>query len=295
MNKWNKHNLRKGVKGYAFISLFLIGFFCFFLIPCIQSFKYSLGTLSYASGFNFEFGGFANYYRAFRVDAKYIRVLLSSLTDTVVNVPIVCIFAFLMAYFVKDDIPGRNFFRSVLFLPVLISSGVIASMDANDMLQNNMMMLDSESNMLSSASMVEFLADIGLGEEISQYIMYAVDNVFDVTSNSGVQMLICLTALQSISPSLYEASAIEGATGWESFWKITFPLVTPQLLVCVFYTIISQMLSVGNTIIAYINEINFVNFELGYGSALAWSYFVVVSAVLAAFLGSLALLSKRYR
>lgn len=293
MKKWNKYNLKKGAKGYAFIALFLIGFLFFFLVPCIQSFKYSFGTVSYDSGFSFKYIGFDNYYRAFRVDAKYIRVLLSSLGQAMANIPIICIFAFLMACLIKDYMPGRNFFRSVLFLPVLISSGVIAAMDANDMLQKSMMQLETN-GAAAGSSMTAVLIDMGLGEKLSGYIMYAVDGVFNVASNSGVQMLICLTALQSISPALYEASAIEGATGWEDFWKITFPLVTPQLLVCVFYTIIAQMLSAENSVMSFINNINFTDFELGYGSSLAWSYFVIVAAVLAVFVGSLTALSKKY-
>lgn len=295
LRRYEKYSLKKEAKGYAFVALFVIGFLFFFLIPCISSVRYSFGTVKYSNGYSFNFTGLENFKRALLVDGSFNRLFLSSLGNAVKNVPIICVLSFIIASLIKDAFPGRNIIRVILFLPVIISSGVVASMESGDLLQKNMQLISSQSSsVIGEADMLTFLVEIGLGETLSTYIVYAVTNIFSMVNCSGIQILICLTALQSISPALYEASSIEGATAWENFWKITFPMVMPQLIVCVFYTIINQMLSASNAAVSYIYSTNFRDFELGYGSAMAWLYFLGVAAVLFVMIGGLSKLSSKY-
>lgn len=295
MRKYEKYNLKKESVGYAFVGLFVVGFLLFFLVPCVYSVYYSFGTIKYSGGYSFKFGGLDNFKRALLIDGSFNRLVASSVGNTVKNVPVICVLSFIIASLIKDSFPGRNIIRVILFLPVIISSGVVASMESGDLLQKNMQLISSQSgSAIGESDMLGFLIEIGLGETVSSYIVYAVTNIFSMVNCSGIQILICLTALQSISPALYEASAIEGATAWENFWKITFPMVMPQLTVCVFYTIINQMLSSSNAAISYIYSTNFKDFELGYGSAMAWIYFIAVSLMLFIMVGGLSKLSSKY-
>ena len=91
--------------------------------------------------------------------------------------------------------------------------------------------------------------------------------------------------MQTISPSLYEASSIEGATGWENFWKITFPMISPMILVNAVYTIVDIMGGLNNNLVKQIYNTSFVIGDYGYGSAMGWIYFLIIGLVLLLFLG----------
>ena len=127
--------------------------------------------------------------------------------------------------------------------------------------------------------MTNLLLSSDISAEISNYILYAQENISVVLSHSGIQILIFLAALQSISPSLYEASAIEGATAWENFWKITLPMVSPQLLVVVLFTVIDRFTDMGSKIMSYIYDIGFVKLRFGDSMAAAWVYFAIIGII----------------
>lgn len=95
-----------------------------------------------------------------------------------------------------------------------------------------------------------------------------------------MQILIFLAGIQSISPSIYESASVEGATAWEMFWKITLPMVSPMLLVNVFYTIIDNLTRDNNELMNYIRNISFSQGMYGEGAAMAWLYFLVVAVIL---------------
>jgi len=122
------------------------------------------------------------------------------------------------------------------------------------------------------------MLEVGVSETIVLYLTGAVDRIYQIISESGVQILIFLAGIQTISPQLYEASKIEGATGYEAFWKITFPMVSPLILVNVVYTIIDSFSR--NAMTDLIISTGFDNFDFGLSSAMAWIYFAVVMLIL---------------
>ena len=98
-------------------------------------------------------------------------------------------------------------------------------------------------------------------------------------------MLIFLAGLQSISPSIYEASQIEGATSWETFWKITFPMISPMILVNAIYTVIDSFTTQSNSVMTYINGVYNSTGGEAKSSAMAWMYFLIVILIIAAVAG----------
>ena len=103
-----------------------------------------------------------------------------------------------------------------------------------------------------------------------------IDAIYDIIMASGIQIIVFLTGLQSISPSLYEAADVEGCSAWESFWKITFPMVSPLLLVNCIYTIIDFFMKNDNTVMEHINTVMYgTQMDFGAASAESWIYFGV--------------------
>ena len=109
-----------------------------------------------------------------------------------------------------------------------------------------------------------------------------LDDIYSIVNRSGVQILIFLAGLQSISPSIYEACTIDGATSWETFWKITLPMISPMILVNALYTIIDSFTSASNTVMNYINGV-YANNKLMLSTAMAWIYFLIIILIIAVF------------
>ena len=156
--------------------------------------------------------------------------------------------------------------------------------------------LSSEStSLLSVDSLRAFLVNINISSKLASYITDAVTNILSIINHSGIQILIFLSALQSIPEALYEASSIDGASGWENFWKITFPMVIPQMIVCLVYTIIDLFVSTNNSVITYIYSVAFNKIQFGLSSAMSCIYTVIVAAVLGAFTFIFTRIFKHYR
>jgi ABC-type sugar transport system permease subunit len=113
------------------------------------------------------------------------------------------------------------------------------------------------------------------------YVMGAINDIFNIVNRSGVQMLIFLAGLQSISPAIYESVQIDGATAWETFWKITFPMISPMILVNAVYTVIDSF-TAENAVMKYISTIATQIPEKGaaISAAMSWIYFLMVIAIL---------------
>jgi ABC-type sugar transport system permease subunit len=121
--------------------------------------------------------------------------------------------------------------------------------------------------------------DVGVGDYI-QYVLDVINQIYNIAMASGIQILIFLAGLQTINPSIFEAASIEGATGWENFWKITFPMISPMILVVVVYSVIDYMVRTDGVVMEMVYDSIEKFVEYGYGSAMALSYFAIVAAIL---------------
>ncbi len=285
--------------GLLFMLPFILGVIFFLAVPLIQSLMMSLGDIRTENGYDIVVSGLENYITALRVDADYVRYLLESLRDTAINTPLIVIVSFVIAMLLKEEFPGRTVYRVIFFLPVVVTSGVMATIEVDDLIASTIDPTASSGGLSQALSgsqqfISELLLSADIPTELTSYILYAQQNITTILNLSGIQILIFLAALQSINKSLYEASAIEGATAWENFWKITLPMVSPQLLVVVLYTVIERFVNMGGTMMEYIYSTGFVELRFGYSAALAWIYFIMVGMIVAALYWSLKRLTFSY-
>ena len=122
----------------------------------------------------------------------------------------------------------------------------------------------------------ELLRTAGVGVRAFEKVFEVIDNIYDVAIASGIQIIIFLSGLQTISSSMYEAASIEGCTKWESLWKITFPMISSLLLVNWIYTIVDFCMRTDNEVIKKISLEMSGQLDYGFASALSWVYFLIV-------------------
>jgi ABC-type sugar transport system permease subunit len=115
----------------------------------------------------------------------------------------------------------------------------------------------------------------GISSKVFEKVFEIIDSIYDVAMASGIQIIIFLSGLQTISPGMYEAAHMEGCTAWETLWKITVPMVSPLMLVCWIYTIIDFFMKSDNQIMDKINTQMTELLNYGFSSAMAWIYFIV--------------------
>ena len=180
---------------------------------------------------------------------------------------------------------GRAAFRAIFFVPVIIATGLMDSINGSDIVSSQMSGgIDDGSggsNIINVMQVENLFREMAVGGELVTYVVNLVNNIYNIINYSGVQMLIFLAGLQSISESIYEASRIDGATGWETFWKITFPMISPMILVNAVYTIIDAFTRSSNITMSYIKNVS----NDGYASAMYWIYFMSVILIIAAVAG----------
>lgn len=284
--------------GYLYVLPFVIGFFAFVFFPMLQSLVYSFHNLVLDGKLDLTFVGVENYKRAFLVDTDFRQMLLNAVGNMALNVPIILIFSMLVALFLNGKFAGRSFFQMVFFIPVIVSSGILPGLMAGDRVRasiiNAASMTGDSVSMFNTTGMSDLLKSVNLPAEFVDYIMFAITNILEVINSSGIQILVFLIALKAIPRSLYEASEIEGATGWENFWKITFPMILPQMLVNLVYTIIDAFVSNTNAVMQAVKEYNFEKFQFGYAASLAWVYFGIVVLLLGVFSGILSRFIHHY-
>lgn len=277
-----KKNLYKSeaLTGHAFCLPLYIGTVLFFIIPLIQSVRYSFSNVIPDFGtMSTEFIKWENYRYIFRVDLTFSSNLVGSLTSLLYQVPFVLITSLFLATIINQKFLGRTLVRAIFFLPVIVASGVVISLIQSDALSSTMMSGDADATIFNSLVLENYLKDVGLNQQIIGYFTTVTNNIFDLLWKTGIQTLMFLAGLQGISPTLYEASAVEGATAWENFWMITFPMLKPIILVNTVYTIVDSFMDLSNGVMAQILGTT-SNIEYGKAAAMGWSYTLIILVIL---------------
>ena len=272
---------RKAIAGYLFISPFIIGFLAFMVKPLLQSLHMSFSEVSLGSGnFTLTFNKLENLKYAFRVDPEYTRLLVEELGRMVVYSLAIIVFSFFVALILNQKFKGRALVRAIFFLPVILSSGVILGLETNNQLMATLaaQIEDTTKGVSITAALEEILRTSGVGVRAFEKVFEVIDNIYDVAIASGIQIIIFLSGLQTISSSMYEAADIEGCTKWESLWKITFPMISSMFLVNWIYTVVDFCMRSDNEVIKKIQSVMIDQMQYGRASAMSWVYFIVVLA-----------------
>lgn len=268
--------------GYLFTLPFIIGAAVAIVYPIIVSVIYSFADITAnASGYNIKFVGLGNYNNIFNIDPTFKRILLNTLKSTALNVPVVIIFSFFLASVLNTEFKGRGMARTVLFLPMILNSNLVKSILSGDAVMGSVTEKSSADTARISGAFEGFLSKLDIGTGVTDLLVSSVDNITNILAMSVIPIIIMLAGLQSVSKSVYEASYVEGATKWEVFWKISLPIVSPMILVSVIYCIIDSFTSVDNAVIEKVKAVSFTDLEFGLGSAMAWSYLLIVLAIVA--------------
>jgi len=278
---------KNAIAGYLFIAPFIIGFLAFLARPLLQSFRMVFSYVNMTeAGFTMEWMGSENLRRALLVDADFTRNVVEALLQMAVMVPAILVFSLFIAILLNRKFPGRGFVRAVFFLPVILASGVLVNIATNNSLLHMVADQIQEQNAMRAniTGMLEELLVTTTGAAVVgdfMMILFTIINqIYDIAMASGIQILIFLAGLQTISPSIYEAASIEGATGWENFWKITFPMISPMILVVVFYSVIDFLVRTDSEVMEEVRDQIMRVMNYGFGSAMAWFYFFVIAVVL---------------
>ena len=256
--------------GVIFLLPWLLGFFLLFLIPLLRMIGYSLNEVKIVplGGVSQAFVGLENYYKALLVNANFLPALTSTLGETLLMTPLVIMFSLLCAILLNGKFRGRAAARAIFFIPIIMATGLMLERVSN---LSGQMMGEGQSDRVYGAGMIAgLLMNLGVGRELLNYLLDGVNNIFEVVSLSGIQILIFLAALQGISPALYEVAKIEGATSYETFWKVTVVMVSPLLLTCTIYTLAD--LFTRSEIINYIYTIGFKQSQHGLAAAMSCVY-----------------------
>lgn len=279
---------KRSITGYIFILPWLAGFVIFYLRSLIMTANFSLSEISVAvgGGYDSKFIGLQNYLYAFRAHGSFKQVLTTSVGNMLVDVPLITFFSLLMAMLLNKKFKGRTLVRAIFFLPVIMNSAAItAAIDmSRQMLAGGLSASSAE--MASAASgvnmmyYVEMFSSLGLPAGILDYIVAAVERINDIISASGVQIIIFIAALQSIPGSMYEVAKIEGATAYETFWKVTFPMVMPHIITNVVYTVVDNFANSDIVEMAYDTAFTEVNYGLSSAMSLVSTAIVCVILVI---------------
>ena len=273
---------RRRRAGLLFTTPFIIGFLCFYLQPLLLSLYYTFLDVQPAKGggLTMAFYEFGNYQYLFNKETEYWQSLLDTLKNMALSTPVILVFSLFISVILNQKFRGRMLARAVFFMPVVVTSGVIMSIVKGDTFIDTVEAAEASTTVFKAAGMTKILQGMNLPNDIINIFSTIVNSTFDTLWKCGVQILLFLAALQSVSPQLYEAAKIEGATGWEVFWKVTFPNVAPIILVNLIYTIIDSITDGSNKLMTTINNTAFSKMKYSLASLEAWLFFVILLVII---------------
>ncbi len=288
----NSLDSRKARAGYVFVLPFLLGIVLIYLPILLDSLWVSFSTVGFDSktqSIIYTSAGIEHYQYALTT-STYLSALLAGMQRLVFEVPAIIIFSLFIAVVLNGKMLGRAMFRAIFFVPVIIATGLMETINAAaSNYEGDPGQVDDGSGEQAGGGIISMLdvqalfASMKVGGELVTYIVSLVNDIYNIINYSGVQMLIFLAGLQGISPAIYEACQIEGATAWETFWKVTFPMISPMILVNAVYTIIDSFTRTQNPAMKYIAETYVMEPERA--TAMSWIYFILVALVLAIVVG----------
>lgn len=290
-----KAKTRHAITGVLFISPWLLGLYLFGLRPFLSSLRMSVAKQAIyiidpsAQLVNFVVKGwtFDQYVNFFQNQPDHVASALQVLTDIALIVPLVMVFALILALMLNQPLKGKGLFRVIFFIPVILLSG-------------NMLSYFNQYDLLTvpavSGGSISDVINNYLPDQFSFLITGAFERIVLILWLSGVQTLIFLAGLQKNDRSIYEAAAIDGASMWDSFWKITLPGLHHLMIINIIYTTVIYANLSNNNLIRLIQQLTVdVRFGRAYASALSWILFIIELLIIGVYVLMIRVATKRYR
>ena len=282
---------RRARQGFVFTIPWVLGFLVFFFYPAIQSIWYSLantnpldehnGTL--IEYFTTRFAGMDHYKHMWTIDTSFTTNLFDSIVDFFYSLPIILFLSFVFAIVLNQNFRGRMIVRAIFFLPVIIASGVVLTYLNGDTTAQELLESGSGGGLYNSFSFSTMLENVGLPNSLVKQLNEYIASIFNLVWSSGVQTILFLAGLQSISAQYYEVAKVEGATGWETFWYVTVPMMSNVIVLNVVYTCIDLFTSNSNKVMKQAYTL-IEGSEYNKSAAIMWSYFLILGVILGAIL-----------
>lgn len=273
---------------YGRICVFpwVIGLVLFFGLPIIQSVIYSFSKVSLTTGgLKTSFVGLKNFKYIFAQDADYLDYIAAAVVKFLYSFPVIIIISLILALILNQKFRGRIFFRALYFLPVIIASGAVLEVILSSVSEGVSNIKTDESVAMAMFDVNEIVESLGLPQKLGDYFVKVINGIMNMIWSCGVQTVLFISGMQTIPPLLYEVSKVEGATKWEEFWFITFPMLSRVTVLVSIFSMVELMTSQSNTVMrqayTFMRSQNY-----GEGSAMLWSYFVVIGAIMAIVIGA---------
>ena len=292
---------KKARAGWIFVLPFVIGFILIYVPMVYESISSSMIFSSrdpQTGKMVQEFVGWTSYSQALTATSAggdFLEVLISGVADMILDIPMILLFSLFMAVLLNQKMAGRAAFRAIFFVPVILSTGIMTGLGNTTMdsyMESSSGIATGEGGgsaaeeIVSAVDVTKLFEGMAIGNGMLEYVTGIINRIYNIVNRSGVQMLIFLAGLQSISPAIYESVQIDGATSWETFWKITFPMISPMILVNAVYTVIDAF-TVESSVMKYIAAAKTGALAgeakahpIPVATAMSWIYFLVVILVL---------------
>lgn len=285
---------KRSLMGYLFVLPWVVGFLVFYVRSLVMTGQFAFSNMTIDAlkgGYTLDFVGIENFRYAFTVHPSFKQELTKSVMNMLIDVPLITFFSLFMAMLLNKKFPGRFFVRAIFFLPIILNSGAISEAMALSMKMMNGGVSTQVAEAATAGStlaldvdyLVSMFMNLGLPASVLDYIVSAVARINDIIAASGVQIIIFIAALQSIPGSMYEVAKIEGATGYETFWKVTFPMVMPHIITNVVFTIVDSFTESSVVDLAY--DVAFKQYNYGLSSVFSLVSTVITCVILVAICG----------
>lgn len=266
--------------GYTFIAHWVLGLILFFIVPLINSIWYGFNEIFIRpGGVVKEFVGFDHFYELLAIDPDYLNNLRDSIGLMLYSLPIIIALSLILAVLLNQQFKGRTIFRAIFFIPVLLSNSVVMGLLNSEYITIPLFSTGEAGTGIINYK--EILANINVPNQLTPILVFLLSNTISLIWNCGVQTILFLAGLQSISSSFYEVSKIEGANKWEEFWLITVPSLRHIISLVLIYTMIELFADMGNVVVSNAYS-KMVSQDYGISSAMLWIYFAIVVVIIGA-------------
>lgn len=267
---------RRDSMGYLFLLPWLIGLISFFIVPFFEAMYQMFYSMTLGQdGVTYTYVGSKFFKEVLWESSDHIRMLLGSIGNTLRDSLLIVIFSLIVAILLNKPFPGRGFCRALMALPIIVSSGVLMQVIKGDLLLSSVESGAAANTVFQGAVIEDALMKMGLSVTIVNFISTSVATILDLIWQSGIQILLFVGGMQAVPSTYYEVCSVEGASPWQAFWRVTFPMLTPFLVLNMVYAVIDSFTMPANKVIVEINEY-FHNVLYSQATVLSMAYFVLV-------------------